>query len=86
MQPLATTPEAKLGDFNEPKKKEQMGQKEMCQMKELEISRMPQLPFEVTEALNQLRINLAFCGDQIKTIMVTSSVPNEGKSFIAMQL
>lgn len=55
-------------------------------MKELEISRMPQLPFEVTEALNQLRINLAFCGDQIKTIMVTSSVPNEGKSFIAMQL
>ena len=55
-------------------------------MKELEISRMPQLPFEVTEALNQLRINLGFCGDQIKTIMVTSSVPNEGKSFIAMQL
>ena len=86
MQPLATTPEAKLGDFNEPKKKEQMGQKERCQMKELEISRMPQLPFEVTEALNQLRINLAFCGDQIKTIMVTSSVLNEGKSFIAMQL
>ena len=55
-------------------------------MKELEISRMPQLPFEVTEALNQLRINLGFCGDQIKTIMVTSSVPSEGKSFIAMQL
>ena len=55
-------------------------------MKELEISRIPQLSFEVTEALNQLRINLGFCGDQIKTIMVTSSVPNEGKSFIAMQL
>ena len=40
----------------------------------------------MTEALNQLRINLGFCGDQIKTIMVTSSVPNEGKSFVTMQL
>ena len=55
-------------------------------MKEIEIKRMPQLPFDVTEALNQLRINLGFCGEQIKTIMVTSSVPNEGKSFITMQL
>ena len=55
-------------------------------MKELEIKKLPQLPFDMTEALNQLRINLGFCGDQIKTIMVTSSVPNEGKSFITMQL
>lgn len=55
-------------------------------MKKLEIQRMPQLPFDVAEALNHLRINLSFCGDQIKTVMVTSSIPNEGKSFIAMQL
>ena len=55
-------------------------------MKELEINKLPQLPFDVTEALNQLRINLSFCGDQIKVIMVTSSVPNEGKSFIAIHL
>ena len=47
---------------------------------------MPEIPFNVTEALNQLRINLSFCGSQVKTVMVTSSVPNEGKSFIAMQL
>ena len=33
-------------------------------MKELEISRMPQLPFDVTEALNQLRINLGFAGNR----------------------
>ena len=51
-------------------------------MKELELNKIPDLPFDVTEALNQLRINLGFCGDQIKTIMVTSSVPNEGKSFV----
>lgn len=55
-------------------------------MRELEIKKVPELPFDVTEALNQLRINLGFCGNQIKTIMVTSSVPNEGKSFITLQL
>lgn len=55
-------------------------------MKELTIKNMPALPFEVSEALNQLRVNLGFCGGNIKTIMVTSSTPNEGKSFIAMNL
>ena len=55
-------------------------------MKELELHKIPNLPFNMSEALNQLRINLGFCGDQIKTIMVTSSVPNEGKSFVTLQL
>ena len=55
-------------------------------MKELTIKTMPKLPFEVNEALNQLRVNLGFCGDNIRTIMVTSSTPNEGKSFITVQL
>ena len=55
-------------------------------MKELIIHNMPQLPFAAAEALNQLRINLGFCGDQIRTIMMTSSVPNEGKSFLTIQL
>ncbi len=55
-------------------------------MKELTINNMPSLPFDVSEALNQLRINLGFCGDNIKKIMITSSLPNEGKSFIAINL
>lgn len=55
-------------------------------MKELQIKNMPPLPFDMTEALNQLRVNLGFCGDNIKTIMVTSSTPNEGKSFVAVNL
>lgn len=55
-------------------------------MKELHICNMPELPFELSEALNQLRVNLGFCGDQVKTVMVTSSVPGEGKSFVTMQL
>ena len=55
-------------------------------MKENENNKLPNLPFDRSEALNQLRINLGCCGDQIKTIMVTSSVPNEGKSFVTLQL
>lgn len=55
-------------------------------MRELNVNEFPELPFDVTEALNQFRVNLGFCGDNIKTVMITSSVPNEGKSFITMEL
>lgn len=55
-------------------------------MNKITINKMPKLPFELSEALNQMRINLSFCGSDIKTVMVTSSAPNEGKSFIAMNL
>lgn len=55
-------------------------------MKELTIRNMPELPFDMTEALNQFRVNLGFCGDEVKTIMITSSMPNEGKSFLVMHL
>ena len=55
-------------------------------MKSLNITNMPEIPFDVQEAVNQLRINLGFTGESIKVIMVTSSTPNEGKSFVTMQL
>lgn len=55
-------------------------------MKKMKIERLPELSFEVSEALNQLRINLGFCGTEVKTIMMTSSVPDEGKSFLTLQL
>lgn len=55
-------------------------------MQRMEIKNFPGLSFDVSEALNQLRINLSFCGSDVKNIMITSSVPDEGKSFVAMQL
>ena len=55
-------------------------------MKTLYIKNIPELPYYVTEALNQLRISLGFSGENVKTIMITSSTPNEGKSFITMEL
>ena len=47
---------------------------------------LPELPFAVEEALNKLRINVKFCGVNTRKIMVVSSLENEGKSFVAVQL
>ena len=55
-------------------------------MNHLTIQHLPELPFDMEESINQLRVNLGFCGDQIKTVVITSSIPNEGKSFIAVYL
>ena len=50
------------------------------------IENMPQLPYAVEEAINRLRVNVSFLGNEVKKIMVISSEPDEGKSFVAMQL
>ncbi len=55
-------------------------------MKTLTISKLPALDFDVQEAVNQLRINLSFAGPDVKTVLVTSSVPNEGKSYVSINL
>lgn len=47
---------------------------------------LPELPYAVEEALNRLRINIKFCGKNTKKILIVSSVPNEGKSFVSVQL
>lgn len=46
----------------------------------------PQLPYSVEEAVNRLRINISFLGSDIRKIMIISSEPNEGKSFLALNL
>lgn len=55
-------------------------------MKRLTIEHLPKPMFAVEESINQLRVNLEFCGDHVRTIMITSTVPNEGKSFVALSL
>ena len=44
----------------------------------------PDLPYAVEEAMNRLRINVKFCGKNTKKIMLTSCLPNEGKSTVAV--
>ncbi len=46
----------------------------------------PTMPYSIEEAINRLRINISFLGGDVKKIMIVSSEPNEGKSFLAMNL
>lgn len=46
----------------------------------------PVLPYAIEEAINRLRINISFLGSEVKKIMIVSSEPAEGKSFVAMNL
>lgn len=55
-------------------------------MKTVTVKNMPELPYAMEEAINRLRINISFLGTDIRKIMVISTMPNEGKSFVAMQL
>lgn len=52
----------------------------------LEIEGIQELSYALEEAINRLRINVSFMGKKVRKIMVTSTFPNEGKSFIAQQL
>lgn len=44
------------------------------------LNRIETLESSINEAFKQLRTNIQFCGDDIKTIAVTSCVANEGKT------
>lgn len=55
-------------------------------MKKMQIGSIPQMDAGMAEAFNRLRVNLGFCGDKAKTIMITSSVSEEGKTFVSVQL
>lgn len=44
------------------------------------------LPYAAEEAMNRLWVNVKFSGKEIKTIMIISSVPNEGKSHVSVYL
>lgn len=51
-----------------------------------DIGVVPEMPYAIEEALNRLRINISFLGEDARKLMVVSSEPNEGKSFVAMNL
>ncbi len=55
-------------------------------MKQLTIANVPKQHYTMEEALNRLRVNVGFCGDRFKKIIITSSLPDEGKSFVSFQL
>ena len=58
----------------------------MMAMKKIKMQLPEMSDYLMAEGLNQLKTNLAFSGDGIQMITVTSSVPNEGKSSVAFNL
>lgn len=55
-------------------------------MKTLEMTRFPTLDYASAEAINSLCTNLTFCGEDVKSIMMTSCRAGEGKTFLAMNV
>ena len=55
-------------------------------MENIIIENMPDLPYAMEEAMNRLRVNVSFLGNDVKKILIVSSLPNEGKSFVALHL
>jgi len=55
-------------------------------MNKINIQSLPQPDYFVQSELDRLRVNVGFAGTDKRVIMVTSTVPNEGKSYITQNL
>ncbi len=55
-------------------------------MQKATIQQNLELDYAGTEALNTICSNLIFSGKNVRKIVVTSCEPNDGKSFVAMQI
>lgn len=55
-------------------------------MNQLSIGRFPELDYACGEAMNTLCTNLFYCGENIRSVLLTSRYEQEGKSSIAMNV
>lgn len=55
-------------------------------MKSINLEIKPITDFKTSEAYKSIRTNIAFCGDDIKTIAFTSCFANEGKTTVSWNL
>ena len=55
-------------------------------MQTVEFTKINDMSSTMRESLRALRTNIQFCGDDIRTILFTSSMPDEGKSTVVMDL
>ena len=55
-------------------------------MLNINIDKLKKLDNSTNESYKRLRTNIQFCGDDIKVIALTSTVPNEGKSSVSFNL
>lgn len=55
-------------------------------MQSVSLGQVKEQSYTMKESLRALKTNIQFCGDDIQTILITSSIPNEGKSTVTMDL
>lgn len=55
-------------------------------MEVVKFGKLKNQSYTMKESLRALKTNIQFCGDDVKTLLITSAVPNEGKSTVAMDL
>lgn len=55
-------------------------------METVSITKLINLDFQGNEAYKTLRTNIQFCGSDVKIIGLTSTIPNEGKSSVSLNL
>ena len=55
-------------------------------MKQVTFNTFAELDYKTTEAYRTLRTNLRFSGDDIKVVLFTSAMPDEGKSTVVFNL
>lgn len=55
-------------------------------MPKITFEKLKDLDYRSNESYKTLRTNLQFCGDEVKTILITSCTPNEGKSSVCFNL
>ena len=54
-------------------------------MNKIKMDLTKELPYAVEESINRLRINVSFLGNEIKKIMVVSTMPNEGNFLLYLE-
>lgn len=55
-------------------------------MKTVKFGKLKKQNYTMKESLRALKTNIQFCGDDIRTLVLTSALPNEGKSTVTLDL
>ena len=55
-------------------------------MKTVRFGKLKKQSYTMKESLRALKTNIQFCGDDIRTLLLTSAMPNEGKSTVTLDL
>lgn len=55
-------------------------------MEEVKLEEISSIDFATDEAFKSLRTNITFCDNNLKVLLITSTTPEEGKTYISLHL